>query len=49
MATYDDNEMKKMMPPLSDYMESFPDKSIFNFTITKATPKTLSLFTSIPL
>ena len=49
MAAYDDNEMKKMMPPLSDYMESFPDKSIFNFTITKATPKTLSLFTSIPL
>lgn len=40
---------EKMMPPLSDYMESFPDKSIFNFTITKATPKTLSLFTSIPL
>ena len=49
MAGYDDNEMKKMMPPLSDYMESFPDKSIFNFTITEATPKTLSLFTSIPL
>ena len=49
MAAYDDNEMNKMMPPLSDYMESFPDKSIFNFTITKATPKTLSLFTSIPL
>ena len=40
---------EKMMSPLSDYMESFPDKSIFNFTITKATPKTLSLFTSIPL
>lgn len=49
MAAYDDNEMKKMMPPLSDYMESFPDKSIFNFTITKATPKTLTLFTSVPL
>ena len=49
MAGYDDNEMKKMMPPLSDYMESFPDKSIFNFTITEATPKTLSLFTSVPL
>ena len=40
---------EKMMSPLSDYMESFPDKSIFNFTITKATPKTLSLFTSVPL
>ena len=49
MAGYYDNEMKKMMPPLSDYMESFPDKSIFNFTITEATPKTLSLFTSVPL
>ena len=49
MATYDDNEMKKMMPPLSDYMESFPDKSILHLTITKATPKTLTLFTSVPL
>lgn len=49
MAAYDDNEMKKMMSPLSDYMESFPVKSILYPTITKATPKTLSLFTSIPL
>ena len=49
MAGYDDNEMKKMMPPLNDYIETLPDKSIFNFTITEATPKTLTLFTSIPL
>lgn len=50
IAGYLNNEMgKKMMPPLSDYMESFPDKSIFNFTITEATPKTLTLFTSVPL
>ena len=40
---------EKMMSPLSDYMESFPDKSIFHFTITEAIPKTLTLFTSIPL
>ena len=49
MAGYDDNEMKKMMPPLNDYIETLPDKSIFNFTITEATPKTLTLFTSVPL
>lgn len=40
---------EKMMHPLSDYMESFPDKSLLYLTITIATPKTLSLFTSIPL
>lgn len=49
MAAYDDNEMKKMMSPLSDYMESFPVKSILYPTITIATPKTLTLFTSVPL
>ena len=49
IAGYDNNEMEKMMLPVSDYMESFPDKSIFHFTITEATPKTLTLFTSIPL
>ena len=49
IASYEKDKMEKMMLPVSDYMESFPDKSIFNFTITKATPKTLSLFTSIPL
>ena len=49
IAGYDDNEMKKMMLPVSDYMETFPDKSIFHFTITEAIPKTLTLFTSIPL
>lgn len=48
IAGYDNNEMEKMMLPVSDYMESFPDKNIFNFTITEATPKTLTLFTSIP-
>lgn len=40
---------EKMMSPLSDYMESFPDKSILYLTITIATPKTLTLFTSVPL
>ena len=40
---------EKMMSPLSDYMESFPDKSILYPTITIATPKTLTLFTSVPL
>ena len=49
IAGYDNNEMEKMMLPVSDYMETFPDKSIFHFTITEATPKTLTLFTSIPL
>ena len=49
IANYDNNEMEKMMLPVSDYMETFPDKSIFHFTITEATPKTLTLFTSIPL
>ena len=49
IAGYDNNEMEKMMLPVSDYMESFPDKSIFHFTITEAIPKTLTLFTSIPL
>lgn len=48
IAGYDNNEMEKMMLPVSDYMESFPDKNIFNITITEATPKTLTLFTSIP-
>ena len=49
IAGYLNNEMeKKMMPPLNDYIETLPDKSIFNFTITEATPKTLTLFTSIP-
>ena len=36
---------EKMMSPLSDYMESFP----VYLTITIATPKTLTLFTSVPL
>ena len=49
IADYDNNEMEKMMLPVSDYMETFPDKSIFHFTITEAIPKTLTLFTSIPL
>lgn len=49
IAGYDNNEMEKMMLSVSDYMETFPDKSIFHFTITEATPKTLTLFTSIPL
>ena len=49
IAGYDNNEMEKMMLPVSDYMETFPDKSIFHFTITEAIPKTLTLFTSIPL
>ena len=49
IANYDNNEMEKMMLPVSDYMETFPDKSIFHFTITEAIPKTLTLFTSIPL
>lgn len=50
IAGYLNNEMeKKMMSPLSDYMESFPDKSILYLTITIATPKTLTLFTSVPL
>lgn len=50
IAGYLNNEMeKKMMPPLNDYIETLPDKSIFNFTITEATPKTLTLFTSVPL
>lgn len=40
---------EKMMSPLSDYMESFPVKSILYPTITIATPKTLTLFTSVPL
>ena len=40
---------EKMMSPLNDYMESFPDKSILYPTITIATPKTLTLFTSVPL
>lgn len=45
IASYDNNDMEKLLHPVSDYMESFP----FNFTITIATPKTLTLFTSIPL
>lgn len=49
IAGYDNNEMEKMMLLVSDYMVSSPDKSIFNFTITEATPKTLTLFTSVPL
>ena len=49
IAGYDNNEMEKMMLSVSDYMETFPDKSIFHFTITEAIPKTLTLFTSIPL
>lgn len=49
LAGYDNNEMEKMMLLVSDYMVSSPDKSIFNFTITEATPKTLTLFTSVPL
>lgn len=36
---------EKMMSPLSDYMESLP----VYLTITIATPKTLTLFTSVPL
>lgn len=40
---------EKMMHPLSDYMESFPDNSLLYPTITIATPKTLTLFTSVPL
>lgn len=40
---------EKMMHPLSEYMESFPDKSLLYLTITIATPKTLTLFTSVPL
>lgn len=38
IAGYDNNEMEKMMLLVSDYMVSSPDKSIFNFTITEATP-----------
>lgn len=49
IANYDKNEIEKMMLPVSDYMETIPDKCIFHFTITEATPKTLTLFTSIPL
>ena len=49
IASYDNNEIEKMSLPLSDYMETIPDKSIFHLTITKATQKTLTLFTSIPL
>ncbi len=49
IAGYDNNEMEKMMLLVSDYMVSSPDKSIFNFTITEATPKKLTLFTSVPL
>ena len=49
IANYDNNEIEKMMLPVSDYMETIPDKCIFHFTITEATPKTLTLFTSIPL
>ena len=49
IANYDNNEMEKMMLPVSDYMETFPDKSISHFTITETIPKTLTLFTSIPL
>lgn len=49
IASYEKDKMEKMMLPVGEYMETFPDKSIFNFTITKATPKTLTLFTSIPL
>ena len=36
---------EKMMSPLSDYMESLP----VYLTITIATPKTLTLFTSVPM
>lgn len=49
IARYDNNEMEKMMLPLSDYLKSVPDKNIFYFTIMEATPKTLTLFTSVPL
>lgn len=49
IAGYDNNEMEKMMLLVSDYMVSSPDKSIFNFTITEATPKKITLFTSVPL
>lgn len=40
---------EKMMLPVGDYMETFPDKSLLYLTITIATPKTLTLFTSVPL
>ena len=49
IASYDYTEMEKMSLPVSDYMETFPNKSIFYLTITEATPKTLTLFTSVPL
>ena len=40
---------EKIMLPVGDYIEAFPDKSLLYLTITIATPKTLTLFTSIPL
>ena len=40
---------EKMMLPVGDYIETFPDKSLLYLTITIATPKTLTLFTSVPL
>ena len=49
------DEMKKItLPekitlPVGDYIETFPDKSLLYLTITIATPKTLTLFTSVPL
>ena len=49
IASYDNNVMEKKMLPVGDYMETFPDKSILYLTITIATPKTLTLFTSVPL
>ena len=40
---------EKIMLPVGDYIEAFPDKSLLYLTITIATPKTLTLFTSVPL
>lgn len=40
---------EKITLPVGDYIETFPDKSLLYLTITIATPKTLTLFTSIPL
>ena len=40
---------EKIMLPVGDYIETFPDKSLLYLTITIATPKTLTLFTSVPL
>lgn len=40
---------EKIMLPVGDYIETFPDNSLLYLTITIATPKTLTLFTSVPL